>query len=287
MYWIVGADGMLGRHVARCLEDDGIPFTATDMEIDITDGEDVLEYAGKHPLTAIINCAAYTNVRKAEEEEALATRVNGDGVRCLAEAAAAIDARLVHVSTDYVFDGTATEPYEETAATNPLNAYGRSKLAGEEYLKDAGCAWTVVRTAWLFAERGGNFVTTVLKVLKTEGRMQVVDDQVGTPTFAADLARALVDLVGCAPGLYHFANTGPTSWYSFAAAIASIGNAQGLLEDTCRVEPITASAFDDPVVRPAYSPLATAKVAAALGRAPRSWQDALEDCLTRVRVSSA
>ncbi|HAK96217.1 MAG TPA: dTDP-4-dehydrorhamnose reductase [Planctomycetes bacterium] len=286
MFWITGAHGMLGGAVARLLADRGQPYLASDAEVDITDVRALEAFARPHRIATIINCAAFTNVRACETQEALATRVNGDAVGNLAMVAAAKDALLVHVSTDYVFDGAAAAPYREDAPANPINAYGRSKLAGERRLREAPCPWSLVRTAWLYGARGANFVLTALRILAQRGEMKVVTDQRGTPCYAADLAGALLAVAAAPPGIYHFANAGIASWYDLAAAAARLGQEIGILAETARVLPTTTAELGDPVTRPAYSALATDRIAAVMGRPPRPWQDALADFMDGLRGSA-
>jgi dTDP-4-dehydrorhamnose reductase len=277
MIWLVGAQGLLGGYVRRHLDRNGVRFVGTDREVDITDQRALNDFAGGRQFTAIVNCAGFTDVRACETHEEEAFRANATAVRHLAAVAANRGARLVHVSTDYVFDGAAAAPYPEEALPNPLNAYGRSKLAGERHLMTSGCRWTIVRTSWLFGEGGYNFVNAVLDRLAERGSMRVVDDQFGRPTYAADLAAAILDLTEAAPGLYHFANAGVTSWFTYATEIVRIAVEREFFEKRPELVPVSSAAFRDPVVRPAYSALATEKITRALGREPRPWPEALRD----------
>lgn len=277
MVWIAGAKGLLGGYVRGLLERLGFRFVATDREVDIADREALAAFAGDRPIKLIINCAGFTNVRACETAEKEAFRANADGVRELARVAAAKGARLIHLSTDYVFDGAAGRPYAEGDPPNPLNAYGRSKLAGEQYLAASQSKWTIVRTSWLYGAGGYNFVSTVLSRLSANGSMRVVDDQFGTPTYAADLAEAILELAEAEPGIYHFANSGTTSWFEFAEEIARFASELGLFEARPRIEAVSSAEYKDSVVRPPFSALATEKAAVALGRPPRPWQEALRD----------
>jgi dTDP-4-dehydrorhamnose reductase len=229
----------------------------------------------------VINAAAWTDVDGAEADEAAATRVNGTGVETLALACAKTGARLIHVSTDYVFAGDATEPYPEDAPINPINAYGRSKLAGEravlETLPEAGY---VVRTAWLYGRHGRNFVTTMLRLANERETVDVVDDQLGQPTWSMDLARRLVELgeIGAPAGVYHGTNSGQSTWYGLAREIFA-----GAGLDPDRVRPTTSDRFVRPAERPAYSVLGHDRWAAA-GLAPlRDWKEALREALPGLR----
>ena len=189
---VTGADGQLGRSLRRLGAAGSNSYTFTDVaELDITDADAVRRQFGEHRYDVVINCAAYTNVERAEAEEEAADRLNRLAVRHLAQAAAATGATLIHISTDYVFDGHASTPYTEEATPGPLNAYGRTKLAGEEEIAAAGCHALIFRTAWLYSEFGGNFLKTMLRLTAEKEHINVVADQIGTPTYAGDLALAL------------------------------------------------------------------------------------------------
>jgi dTDP-4-dehydrorhamnose reductase len=285
MLWIIGAQGMLGSALTRLCARLGRPYLASDAEVDITDVRALEAFARPHRIAAIVNCAAFTNVRACETQEAHATRINGHAVGNLATIAEAKNALLVHVSTDYVFDGTAGTPYREDTAPNPINAYGRSKLAGEERLRASRCTSSIVRTSWLYGERGANFIFTVLRVLAEKGEISVVADQYGTPCYAHDLAEALFSVTTAPPGIYHFANTGVASRHDLASTAARLATECGILVRETRVLPIPSSEYRDGVTRPAYSPLATDKIARQMGRPPRPWQDALAEFMDGLRGS--
>jgi len=269
-YLVTGAAGMLGRDLQRALT--GREVTAlTRAELDVTDTDAVSAAVAGHDV--VFNTAAYTDVDGAETHEAEAFAINATGVENLARAASSTGARLVTISTDYVFDGTATEPYAETTPRDPINAYGRSKAAGEERALAAhpGGAY-VVRTAWLYGAGGANFAATMLRLAATNPTVSVVDDQLGQPTWTADLAAHLVALMDAdAPaGIYHGTNAGQTSWFGFARAIFAEA---GL--DPERVLPTDSASFVRPARRPSYSVLGHDAWAAA-GLAPmRPWREAL------------
>lgn len=262
--WLVtGAGGMLGRELVELLSN-RTDLTALDRAgLDITDAGAVADAVAGHDV--VVNAAAWTDVDGAETAEEAATAVNGDGVTRLAAACAKTGARLLHVSTDYVFAGDATSPYPEDAPTSPINAYGRSKLAGEravlETLPDTGY---VVRTAWLYATHGRNFLTTILRLAQERETLTVVDDQQGQPTWSRALATRLVELgdaalAGRAPaGVYHGTASGVTTWFGFAQAILG---AAGL--DPRRVRPVASADFPRPAPRPAYSVLGHGRWASA------------------------
>ena len=247
-------------------------------DFDLTNCDQVMTVLRAGGFDTIINCAAYTHVDGCEAEEALATRVNGDGPGFLAEAALASSATLVHVSTDYVFSGTAAAPYAEDAPVGPQTAYGRSKLAGEEAILNSGLPrYFIVRTSWLFGQGGKNFVETILRLAGERDELGIVADQVGSPTFTADLATAIYSLLSTRTyGVYHFANSGQCSWFDFAAEITRQAKRLGLLERTPLIKPLTTEEFPLPARRPAYSVLATDKVRAATAINIPTWQDALE-----------
>ena len=271
-YLITGAAGMLGRDLQAALV--GRDVTALDRtELDITDRDAVL--ATSAGFDVIINAAAYTKVDDAETNEDAAYLINATGPRHLALAAATTGAKLVQVSTDYVFDGSATSPYPEDTPIDPISAYGRTKAAGEAFVREIHPAGSyIVRTAWLYGQHGPNFPKTMLKLATARDTLNVVDDQVGQPTWTADLAAQIVALLdsGAPAGIYHGTNSGVTSWFGFAQAVFT---SAGL--DPARVTPTDSSQFVRPAPRPAYSVLGHNAWTAA-GLAPlRDWREALAD----------
>ena len=279
---IVGGAGQLGNDLQHVLADSNDPVVALDLpEIDITDVSSVESAIGRHHPDVVVNAAAYTAVDAAEADEATAQLVNGVGPSVLAQVCAdQSDTWLVQVSTDYVFAGDATEPYNELADPNPQSAYGRTKLAGElavrEILPDRSY---VVRTAWLYSEHGGNFVKTMLKLEQGHATVAVVDDQLGQPTWSRDLAEQIVALVQAdAPaGIYHGTNAGAVTWHGFTREIYRL---LGL--DPERVTPTTTAAFPRPAPRPAFSVLGHEQWTQAGIPPMRSWQEALESALPRI-----
>lgn len=267
---VTGANGMLGRDLQEALA--GHELTALGRaDLDVADADAVDAAVSGHD--AVVNCAAYTKVDDAEAHEAEAYAVNATGTANLAAACARRDARLVTISTDYVFDGTATSPYEEDRPRDPLNAYGRTKAAGEELALELHPGGTyVVRTAWLYGAHGPNFARTMLQLAASRDTWSVVDDQVGQPTWTADLATQIVRLLESdAPaGVYHGTNSGQATWYEFARAVLEEA---GL--DPARIQPTDSAAFVRPAPRPAYSVLAHGAWSRA-GLAPmRPWREAL------------
>jgi dTDP-4-dehydrorhamnose reductase len=286
MRWLVtGAAGQVGTEVVERLrrERPDDPLVAADRRaLDITDAGSVARAVEQARPDVVVNCAAYTDVDGAETDEATATAVNGAGPGHLAAACARSSARLIHLSTDYVFDGTATSPIPETADVAPASAYGRSKAAGERAVLAAHGPSYVVRTAWVYGRTGGNFVKTMARLATDRDRVDVVADQHGSPTWSADLAGALVALGGadphtCPPGIWHFTNAGATTWYDFARAVFA-----GLGHDPDRVRPTTTANFPRPAPRPAYSVLSTTKWERHPLPPCRPWGQALDEALPRI-----
>ncbi|OAT85936.1 dTDP-4-dehydrorhamnose reductase [Desulfotomaculum copahuensis] len=247
------------------------------MELDITKLDAVRGVMRKYRPVLVINCAAYTNVDGAEDDFQRALLVNGLGPRNLALACREVDAVLVQVSTDYIFDGSKSVPYGVFDPPSPVNAYGRSKWWGEQAVAAAGGRFYIARTSWLFGRGGGNFVETMLRLGREKGAIRVVDDQRGCPTYTVDLARAVADLsaTGCY-GVYHVTNSGPATWYDFAAAIFA---AAGMKVD---LMPCATAAFPRPARRPANSVLDPFPLRETIGYLPPPWEDALKRYLSRL-----
>ena len=255
---ITGAGGQVGRSLVSEAPNGVELLSCGHKDLDIADAAAVSLYVSRQKPDVIINAAAYTAVDRAESEPDLARRINADGPRHLAEAAHSSGARLVHISTDFVFDGTASVPYSPGTPTNPLSIYGATKLAGEravlETLPDRS---TVLRTAWVYAAEGSNFVRTMLRVMKANGSVRVVADQVGTPTSARALASILWQIVARAEitGIHHWTDAGTASWYDLAVAVAEEGAQLGLVGADVTVTPIATAEYPTPARRPAYSVL--------------------------------
>jgi dTDP-4-dehydrorhamnose reductase len=273
---LTGANGMLGRDLQSAFA--GREVTALGRgDLDVTDASAVAAAVDGHDL--VVNCAAYTRVDDAETHEREAYAVTATGAENVARACAVTGARLVTISTDYVFDGNATEPYAEERPRDPLNAYGRTKAAGEELALAAHPAGTyVVRTAWLYGAHGPNFAQTMLDLAKTKDTWSVVDDQLGQPTWTADLAARIVELVdvGAPAGIYHGTNSGQATWYEFARAVLE---ESGL--DPDRITPTDSSSFVRPAPRPSYSVLGHGAWAAAGLAEMRDWREALAAAVRR------
>lgn len=277
---ITGAAGQLGIELLT-VAPSGWNVVGMDVDqLDITDAGAVHRVVGSHRPACIINAAGFTAVDHAEAEEAAARRVNVDGARHLAESAHRVGAMFVHLSTDYVFSGEASRPVPPDAPPAPRSAYGRTKLEGEQAVVRALPEALIVRTAWLYASHGANFVRTMLRHMGTGETVRVVDDQVGTPTWARSLARAVWRAVSKGvTGVHHFTDAGVASWYDFAVAIGEEAAARGILPETPRVEPVPTSAFPRPAARPAFSVLDKRATWHAIGWTPPHWRNALRACL--------
>lgn len=270
---VTGAAGMLGREVVRACPE-GWTVTAADLpEFDITSLEETRAFFDRVQPSAVINCAAMTDVDGCESAFEAAYRVNGIGAGHLARAAFEAGAEILHVSTDYVFDGSKGGPYYEDDPTAPLGAYGRSKLAGETFVRANNPRHWIVRTQWLYGAGGRNFVDTILRAAGERDRLEVVNDQVGCPTYARDLAVQLVRLVERTPayGVYHCSNGGSCSWFEFARAILELADVEG-----AEVRPIPSDRLDRPAKRPARSVLENFHLRLTIGDGMRPWKEALE-----------
>ena len=278
--------------------DDHYVFTdvvaADDVEttlLDMTDAEAVNRMVDAENIHSIVNCAAYTNVDKAETDEALCRRLNADAPRILAEAMKRVGGLLIHISTDYVFGGDPyNTPCREDQKGTPTGVYGQTKLEGEQAIQATGCNYVILRTAWLYSEYGKNFVKTMLNLTATRPQLKVVFDQVGTPTYALDLANAIaviIDDVKCQmsnvkwekSGVYHYSNEGVCSWYDFTKMIQQIAG-----EGSCDIQPCHSSEFPSPVKRPAYSVLDKTKIKETFGISVPYWTDSLKKCLLRLKA---
>jgi dTDP-4-dehydrorhamnose reductase len=285
---IVGAGGQLAIELERTAPA-GASVTSLGIEdLDIADGPATKETVERLRPNLILNAAAYTAVDRAETEIDLAFAANRDGPANLARAATATGARLVHVSTDFVFGGEAGRAYPPSAPTEPLGVYGVSKRDGEVAVAELAPSALIVRTAWVYSAGGANFVKTMLRLMRDRDEVRVVADQIGTPTWAADLARAIWGLVDKkAAGLFHFTNAGAASWYDFAVAIAEEAYAAGLLEREVRVVPIRTADYPTPARRPAFSVLDCSDTWAILGAPAPHWRVALRDVVAALASEAA
>lgn len=282
--WVCGASGMLGSHFKRLLAERGVTFVANDyQEIDITNLDIVSDFVRTQKISHIINCAAYTEVDKAEAEQKQAYLVNAVGPHQLGIAGRRHGARVLHFSTDYVFDGKARSPYSEEHYCTPIGAYGMSKLAGEIKLLDELQHCCIIRTSWLFGVPGKNFVETMLRLMSAKEQLRVVYDQIGRPTYCQDLAEIAFELLD-EDGVFHFANSFETSWFQFAKEIHRQATELGFPLKMKTLEPIPSNEYPTVAKRPAYSTLSTKKIEEYFGKRPRPWQDALHDYLVSLKA---
>ena len=281
---ITGANGQLGSEMRRLGEVSPNTYIYTDVaELDITNGDAVAAFVKENAVDIIVNCAAYTNVDKAESDEATAELINATAVENLAKAMKAVNGTLFHISTDYVFGNEGNTPRTEDMPLNPLGVYGRTKLRGEQAVAAVGCKAIIIRTAWLYSEFGNNFLKTMLRLTAEREQLNVVFDQVGTPTYAGDLALAIFSIIEGGvyegnEGVYHFSNEGVCSWYDFATEIAiAAGNT------ACKVQPCHSSEFPSPVTRPAFSVLDKSKIKNTFGIEIPHWRDSMLYCIKRLK----
>ena len=288
---LLGGNGQVGRELRRSLAPLGELVVATrdgvdaDVAATFDDSTALAAMVRGSGADVVVNAAAYTAVDKAEAEADAAFRVNSEAPGAIARACARIDALLVHYSTDYVFDGSASRPYREDDATAPLGVYGISKLAGEDAIRASGARHAILRTAWVYASHGRNFLLTMLRLANERDELRVVADQIGAPTPAAWIADATADLIrrGVAEsGTWHLVTSGQVSWHGFASAIMEDAHALGLLERMPTVVPITTAEFPTPGRRPAYSVLDTTRLHDDFGIVPPAWRDELRATLREI-----
>lgn len=278
--WIPGGSGMLATYFIRLFESKNIPYIANDArELDISHEEAVNKFVKGQNITHIVNCAAYTQVDKAESEQELAFLVNATGPEILGKAAARHHLKIIHFSTDYVFDGKKREPYREDDICSPISVYGQSKWEGENRLLAANPDACIIRTSWLYGYPGRNFVETMIRLMQEKEVLRVVKDQVGRPTYCQDLVEAVFQMLNVS-GIYHFANSQQTSWHEFAKEIYLQIQSLGYSLKVKQIEPIATHEYKTLAKRPAYSTLSTLKISKILGSEPRPWRDALRDYLS-------
>lgn len=278
---VTGANGQLGSELQRAAKfhPANLHFHFADVaELDITNPTAVEHYISSQGIQYIINCAAYTAVDKAEEDAEKCYQINRDAVKNLAESAAKHNAKVIHVSTDYVFDGTGTKPYKESDSVNPQSIYGKSKREAEVLLREICLDSIIIRTAWLYSVFGNNFVKTMIRLGNEKEALNVVADQKGSPTNAADLAHTILEIINFTeasgefkPGIYHFTDEGETTWYDFTLAIHEL---KGIT--TCKVSPVTTDQYPTKAVRPKYSVLDKTKIKTTFGLEIPQWKDSLK-----------
>jgi dTDP-4-dehydrorhamnose reductase len=282
---VTGANGQLGSEIrALSAQYSQHRFLFNDRdEVDITDMQQVTNcFAGFQPEYCI-NCAAYTAVDKAETDQETAFQINVTAVKNLAMACTQFHTKFIHISTDYVFDGRGTEPYKEDHPTAPASVYGRTKLQGEQEALAANKDVIIIRTAWVYSEWGHNFVKTMLRLMQSRPEIGVVADQWGAPTYAADLAEAILQIVDSGKwerGLYHYSNTGVITWHQFAQAIKELSGFQ------CHVKALTTAEYPTPTARPAYSVMNTEKIQQVYGIQLKDWKESLQVCLQKLQPGS-
>ena len=278
---VTGANGQLGNEmrVVAAMQTDVVYHFTDVAELDICDQEAIERFVVEHAIDCIVNCAAYTNVNKAEEDTELCDKLNHQAPANLARVAAKHDAALIHVSTDYVFNGQHYKPYCEDDETCPNSVYGATKLAGEEAITAICPNSVIIRTAWLYSTFGNNFVKTMLRLGAERDELGVVFDQVGTPTYARDLARAIQCIIykGIVPGIYHYSNEGVCSWYDFTKMIFALGGIT-----TCVLKPLHTEEYPTPAARPHYSVLDKTKIKQTYDVKVPYWVDSLRECIEQL-----
>jgi len=286
MIWLIGNKGMLGREIETLLNRQKKNHIATDTEVDITDIGQLKEFVADKPVSWIINCAAYTLVDKAEDEPELCFKINADGPLNIAQIARESNARLIHISTDYVFDGTKEGEYVETDIPNPISVYGKSKFKGETNIAETVKANFIVRSAWLYGKNGNNFVRTMLKLFREKTEVGVVADQWGSPTYAYDLAKAIIRIIDINPttyGIYHFTNEGKINWYQFATEIYNLARNEGLINRPVQILPVRTGQYPTKAKRPANSCLSKEKISRDFNISLNPWKESLSHFLSTLK----
>ena len=280
---VTGANGQLGNEMRIVSKGSSDRYIFTDVEeLDITSRDTVMKFVKDNDIKVVINCAGYTNVEKAEDEENLAELINAQAVGYIAQACKNNDATLIHISTDYVFGGNeGNTPHKENEAVNPTGAYGRTKLHGEQAIEKSGCKYLIIRTSWLYSEFGNNFVKTMRKLTSERDRLNVVFDQVGTPTYALDLAETIMKIIEeiktpnsklqTPNSIYNYSNEGVTSWYDFAKEICELSG------NVCDIQPCHSDEFPSKVKRPSYSVLDKTKIKNKLNITIPYWKESLKN----------
>lgn len=285
---VTGANGQLGNELRRiCKNFPGLEFIFTDVDmLDITNPDAVSVFMEASKPAIVVNCAAYTDVENAEDNAKMARKVNALAPQVLAAASAMQDTFLIHISTDYIFDGTKGAPYVEDDTPNPLSVYGSSKLEGEEKISSTFDNYLIIRTSWLYSEYGHNFVRKILDLSRDRDVIEVVDDQIGSPTYARDLANTIVDIIiksilnpkAYLPGIYNYANQGGCSWYEFAKEIVALSG------NNCEVKPTSSDRFPSKAKRPAFSVLDTSKIRSSFAIGIPNWRDSLKECISGIKL---
>ena len=279
---VTGGNGQLGCALRLASAESRHRFVFTDIEeLDITSTTAIEAFFCRNKVDVVVNCAEYTAVDLAEENEEQADLINHKAVAILADACKRHNATLVHISTDYIFSGNSDLPYSEEAIPAPINAYGRTKLAGEKAIVESGCNYIILRTAWLYSQFGRNFVKTMRELTATRSEIRVVADQVGTPTYAGDLAKAITYIINSGQlskcGIYNYSNEGQCSWHDFAVEIARLsGNSH------CKISPCTTADYPTKACRPEYSVLDKRKIKEVFGIEIPQWKESLKQCIAEL-----
>ena len=285
MIWIIGSNGMLGRELSALLEEKNLTFTGTDREVSILDPSALKEFAENAEPSWIVNCSGYTAVDRAESDKEAAFAINAQGVKNIVSLALELDIPLIHISTDYVFDGTSRIPLTEDAPVSPVSVYGESKLSGENAIREIHKKHFIIRTAWLYGQYGPNFVYAMIKLMNARESIKVVDDQHGSPTWAKDLAGLMFTIISAESetyGTYHFSGEGECTWYGFARSIYEFGKEKNLITSDCTIEPCSSSEFPTPAKRPEYSLLSKEKVKKTFGFPVPDWEDSFAEFMNNL-----
>ncbi len=286
MIWVVGADGMLGKELCEYLACNNAVFTGTDKDCDITDIQVLMSFSTDKNISWIVNCSAYTAVDKAEDESELAFLINEAGAGNLAEIAKNIGAKIIHVSTDYVFGGSGTKPYREDDPVNPLGVYGCSKLAGEYRIKEKTGKYFIIRTSWLYGKYGNNFVSTMLRLFNEKESLNVVNDQKGCPTWSYDLAETIYSFIKFDSnryGIYNYSDSGETTWYEFACEIYKLALRKGIVHSKVIINPVPSGQYPSKVKRPLYSVLDLNKITAIEGVRIYPYKESLDKFINSIK----
>jgi len=288
MIWLIGSRGMLGSDIEIELRNRNLDYIATDIDVDITDAAQVRDFLDKNrPINWIINAAAYTDVDKAETLSNKAFALNAEAVKNIAEAVKDNDVKVIHFSTDYVFDGRADTPYKETDTPAPVSVYGKSKLEGEQHIKNILNQYFIFRISWLYGPNGKNFVNTMLRLFRERDSLNVVNDQIGAPTYTKYLASNIVGLIARdlkEYGTYHYQDYSQSgiSWFDFASTIKDIALKNGLLQRDVEINPVPSSEYPTPAIRPTYSLFDTSKARIRLGFNVRPWDEGLLEYIRHI-----
>lgn len=280
MIWIIGCKGQLGTEIARQFTEKKVDYVGTDIDIDITDPQALAKFVIGKSISYIINCSAYTAVDRAEIDVELAKKLNEEGPRNIANLANQIHAKMIHISTDYVFDGASKVPYTEDMPISPIGVYGITKVAGEAAVRQNLKEYYIIRTAWLYGWAGKNFVYTIIKAMNTHDSIKVVNDQKGSPTFASNLASIIIKIINydrMPYGTYHCTDIGEITWWDFAIEIKKIAIDAGYVTNrNCVVNSCTTEDYPSPARRPAYSVLSKNKIQKALGFELPDWREGVK-----------